>query len=91
MKLSLRTLSIYGDTRPPDFSEVARAYRIESLTVSDTRSLPAALEKMWINPQDPFLLQISVDVSANAYPKIAFGHPMTEMEPFAKPLDMEGT
>ena len=27
----------------PDFSEVARAYRIESLTVSDTRSLPTAL------------------------------------------------
>ena len=75
----------------PDFSEVARAYRIEGLTVSDTRSLPAALEKMWINPQEPFLLQVSVDVSANAYPKIAFRHPMTEMEPFAKPLDMEGT
>ena len=75
----------------PDFSEVARAYRIESLTVSDTRSLPAALEKMWANPQEPFLLQVSIDVSANAYPKIAFGHPMTEMEPFAKPLEMEGT
>ena len=75
----------------PDFSEVARAYRIESLTVSDTPSLPAALEKMWANPQAPFLLQVSIDVSANAYPKIAFGHPMTEMEPFAKPLEMEGT
>ena len=75
----------------PDFSEVARAYRIGSLTASDTRSLPAALEKMWANPQAPFLLQVSIDVSANAYPKIAFGHPMTEMEPFAKPLEMEGT
>jgi acetolactate synthase-1/2/3 large subunit len=75
----------------PDLSEVARAYRIESLTVSDALSLPAALEKMWVNPQDPFLLQISIDVSANAYPKIAFGHPMTKMEPFAKPLEMEGT
>ena len=75
----------------PDFSEVARAYRIESLTVSDTRSLPAAFEKMWTTPQKPFLLQVLIDVSANAYPKIAFGHPMTEMEPFAKPLEMEGT
>ena len=75
----------------PDFAEVARAYRIESLTVADTRSLPAALEKLWANPQAPFLLQVSIDVSANAYPKIAFGHPMTEMEPFAKPLEMEGT
>lgn len=75
----------------PDFSEVARAYRIESLTVSDTGSLPVALEKMWMNPQEPFLLQVFIDMSANAYPKIAFGHPMTEMEPFAKPLEMEGT
>jgi acetolactate synthase I/II/III large subunit len=75
----------------PDFSEVARAYRIESLTVSDTRLLPVSLEKMWDEPQEPFLLQVFVDVSVNAYPKIAFGHPMTEMEPFAKPLDMEGT
>jgi len=75
----------------PDFSKVAGAYRIESLSVSDNRSLPAALEKMWIKPQEPFLLQIYIDVSANAYPKIAFGHPMTEMEPFAKPLEMECT
>ena len=82
-----------------DFSEVARAYRIESLTVSDTRSLPAAIDKMWAKPREPFLLQVSLDVSANAYPstmlrmhsKIAFGHPMTEMEPFARPLEMEGT
>jgi acetolactate synthase-1/2/3 large subunit len=75
----------------PDFSEVAHAYRIESLTVSDARALPEAFEKMWSNPKEPFLLQVSLDVSANAYPKIAFGHPMTEMEPFAKPLEMEGT
>lgn len=75
----------------PDFSAVARAYRIESLTVSDTRSLPLAFEKMWSHPRESFLLQVFIDVSANAYPKIAFGHPMTEMEPFAKPLEMEGT
>lgn len=75
----------------PDFSEVARAYRIESLTVSDASSLSAAFEAMWSKPQEPFLLQVVLDTSANAYPKIAFGHPMTEMEPFAKPLEMEGT
>jgi len=75
----------------PDFADVARAYRIESQTVSDTRSLPDALEKMWIKPEDPFLLQVFIDVSVNAYPKIAFGRPMTEMEPFAKPTEMEGT
>jgi len=32
-----------------------------------------------------------VDTFANAYPKIAFGRPITEMEPFAKPIAMEST
>ena len=27
----------------------------------------------------------------NTYPKIAFGRPITEMEPFAQPIEMEGT
>jgi acetolactate synthase-1/2/3 large subunit len=75
----------------PDFSAVARAYGIESLTVADSLSLPAALERVWADPREPFLLQVFVDVVANAYPKIAFGHAMTEMEPFARPLEMEGT
>jgi len=83
--------STYWGYSAPDFADVANAYRIESQTVTDYQSLPLALEKMWENPQAPFLLQVFVDVSTNAYPKIAFGHPMTEMEPFAKPLEMEGT
>ena len=83
--------STYWGYSAPDFADVANAYKIESQTVTDFQYLPAALEKMWENPQAPFLLQVFVDVSTNAYPKIAFGHPMTEMEPFAKPLEMEGT
>jgi len=75
----------------PDFADVARAYRIESQSVSDIRSLPDALEKMWAKPEEPFLLQVFIDVSVNVYPKIAFGRPMTEMEPFAKPIEMEGS
>jgi len=83
--------STYWGYSAPDFAAVADAYRIESQTVTDYQSLPLALEKMWENPQAPFLLQVFVDISTNAYPKIAFGQPMTEMEPFAKPLEMEGT
>ena len=83
--------STYWGYSAPDFAAVANAYRIESQTVTDYQSLPLALEKMWENPQAPFLLQVFVDISTNAYPKIAFGLPMTEMEPFAKPLEMEGT
>ena len=83
--------STYWGYSAPDFADIANAYRIDSRSVTDYQSLPLALEKMWENPQAPFLLQVFVDVSINAYPKIAFGHPMTEMEPFAKPLEMEGT
>jgi acetolactate synthase-1/2/3 large subunit len=83
--------STYWGYSAPDFADVASAYRIESQTVTGYNPLLLALEKMWENPQAPFLLQIFADVSTNAYPKIAFGHPMTEMEPFAKPLEMEGT
>ena len=83
--------STYWGYSAPDFSDVARAYRIESQTVSDFQSLPYALENMWMKPQAPFLLQVLIDDFANAYPKIAFGHPMTEMEPFPKPQEMEGT
>lgn len=32
-----------------------------------------------------------VDTYANAYPKIAFGRPITEMEPLATPIEMEST
>ncbi|MDO9542677.1 MAG: thiamine pyrophosphate-binding protein [Kiritimatiellia bacterium] len=73
----------------PDFCAVARAYGIESLTVADANSLPAALGKMWADSRQPFLLQVSIDVSANVYPKIAFGHPLTGMEPFVKPLPIK--
>lgn len=83
--------STYWGYSSPDFADVANAYHIRSQSVMDSQSLPSALEKMWENPQAPFLLQVFVDVSVNVYPKIAFGHPLTEMEPFVKPSEMEGT
>jgi acetolactate synthase-1/2/3 large subunit len=43
-----------------------------------------------MHPREPFLLQVILDVDAIAHPKISFGQPITEMEPFVKPLDMEG-
>jgi hypothetical protein len=36
-------------------------------------------------------LEVRGATYANAYPKIAFGRPITEMEPFAKPIEMEST
>jgi acetolactate synthase-1/2/3 large subunit len=75
----------------PDFEKVAAAYGIDAKTIADESEIDAALRWMWSDPQTPALLHVMVDTTANAYPKIAFGHPITEMEPFAKPLDMEGT
>ncbi len=72
----------------PDFKEVARAYHLESRSVSEKQSLPDALAKMWADPQAPFLLEVAIDVSANAFPKIAFGRPISDMEPLAKPEDL---
>ena len=37
------------------------------------------------------LLEVGISTGANAYPKMGFGRPISEMEPFAKPLEMEGT
>lgn len=75
----------------PDFVRVASAYGIRATAISEDSQLRTGLEMLWENPSEPFLLEIKVDKSVNAFPKIAFGYPITEMEPFAKPLDMEGT
>jgi acetolactate synthase-1/2/3 large subunit len=75
----------------PDFEKVAAAYGIPASTVDQPEQVPGALENLWKDPSAPQLLQVMVDTYANAYPKIAFGRPMTEMEPFFKSLAMEST
>lgn len=75
----------------PDFEKVAKAYDIDALTVYEQDDIDHALEKMWKSSELPFLLQVMVDPFTNCYPKIAFGKPITEMEPFSKPIEMEGT
>ena len=75
----------------PDFVQVARAYGIQACTVENSSDVQDALKQLWRDPQSPFLLQVVIGTFDNAYPKIAFGRPLTEMEPLAKPLDMEGT
>jgi acetolactate synthase-1/2/3 large subunit len=75
----------------PNFSSVAGAYDIPSARVQATEELDAACARMWSDPAQPFLLEVLIDPLANAYPKMAFGRPISEMEPFAKPVEMEGT
>jgi acetolactate synthase-1/2/3 large subunit len=75
----------------PDFAQVASAYGIPALTIDAETDVDQALAWFWKEPNAPALLQVMVDTYANAYPKIAFGRPITEMEPFATPVGMEST
>jgi len=86
-----RYQSTYWGYSTPDFCRVAQAYGINGCSISKSGEVEHALERMWEDPSTPFLLEVAIDTFANAYPKIAFGHPMTEMEPFASPIAMEGT
>ena len=75
----------------PDFTRVAEGYGIAARTVQDPAGVCGALQWLWADPSAPALLQVMISPKANAYPKLAFGRTMDEMEPQATPLDMEGT
>lgn len=74
----------------PDFTKVAQAYGIDGATISTESEITSGLMKMAATPK-AFLLQVMVDAFTNVYPKLAFGLPMSEMEPFARPMEMEST
>ena len=73
----------------PDFVRVAQAYNIAGSRIELPSDVPKGLQLLWQNIEEPYLLEVMIDTNANVYPKIAFGHPLTEMEPFVKPLAME--
>jgi acetolactate synthase-1/2/3 large subunit len=79
------------DYDAPDFERVAKGYGIDASTVATTEAIPQALEAFWRDPLEPFLLQVMIDTYTNVYPKLAFGKEISDMEPFAKPIEMEGT
>jgi acetolactate synthase-1/2/3 large subunit len=75
----------------PNFELVASGYGIAARTTELPDDIDECMRWLWEDPEQPALLQVMVDTYANAYPKIAFGRPITEMEPFAKPIEMEST
>jgi acetolactate synthase I/II/III large subunit len=75
----------------PDFEHVARAYGLKAATVSEAACVADAAAWLADTGDGPALLQVLVDTYTNALPKIAFGHPITEMEPFVTPLGQEST
>jgi len=87
--------SRYAATRwgysAPDFKAVAQAFGIDAGLIEHPREIDAGLAGLWKTPEGPSLLHVKIPLQANVYPKVAFGRPLTEMEPFAKPLEMEET
>ena len=88
-----RYQSTYWGYDAPDFSKVAIAYGIDAMTIENKDEIVNAVNWLWNdeNENKPQLLQVMIDPHTNTYPKIAFGRPITEMEPFAKPIAMEAT
>ena len=74
----------------PSFVAVANAYGIAGRRVEEPAEVAGAVAEMWAD-ESPYMLEVAVDLGANAYPKIAFGHPISEMEPFVAPRAMEST
>jgi len=65
----------------PDFTKVALAYNIESCSISTTEEIETGLAKLWEDPTQPFLLEVSLDIHTNVFPKMMYGSPITKMEP----------
>jgi acetolactate synthase-1/2/3 large subunit len=86
-----RYQSTFWGYSAPDFERVAQAYGIPAKTCREPGEVSVAANWLMDDSKEPALLQVMVDTFANAYPKVAFGRPISEMEPFAKPIEMEST
>ena len=86
-----RYQSTYWGYSAPNFEAVAEAYSIKAKTIDQEVQIQDALNWLWSDDTTPALLQVMVAPDLHVYPKIAFGRPITDMEPFAKPTEMEGT
>jgi acetolactate synthase-1/2/3 large subunit len=86
-----RYQSTYWGYTAPNFEEIATAYGIAAKTIANSDEIDAGVSWLWEKNDEPVLLQVMVSVQMNVYPKIAFGKPISEMEPFAQPIGIEST
>ncbi|GAB3777532.1 thiamine pyrophosphate-binding protein [Spirosoma horti] len=88
-----RYQSTFWGYTAPDFEKVAIAYGLQAVTLEKEEDVAEAVN--WFSDDTADikgkLLQVMIDPYANAYPKIAFGKPLTEMEPQSEPIAMEST
>jgi len=74
------TSTVWGYSAP-NFVAVANAYGIAASAIEHAEQIKDALQKMWADPNEPYLLEISLNIHTNVYPKMLFGNPITNMEP----------
>jgi acetolactate synthase I/II/III large subunit len=82
-----RYQSTFWGYSAPNFCEISKAYGIDACMIGNKDDVTRGLQELWADPMNPFLVEVSIDTFANAYPKIAFGHPLSEMEPSDRPAD----
>jgi len=86
-----RYQSTYWGYTAPNFAEIATAYGISAKTLSTMDEISDAMHWLWDKSDEPALLHVMVSSQMNVYPKIAFGRPISEMEPFCLPVGIEST
>ena len=75
----------------PEFVKVSEAFGIPARLIGEKTGVQGGIEWLAQHSGGPCLLEVAIPQLTNAYPKLAFGHGLDSMEPFVKPLDMEGT
>jgi acetolactate synthase-1/2/3 large subunit len=65
----------------PSFAKIASAYEIDSFSINTSEEIETGLGKLWEDPFKPFLLEVSIDIHTNVFPKMMYGSPITMMEP----------
>jgi len=58
---------------PPSFVNIASAYEIERYYIESEEDIQNGLERMWMFPNSPFLLEVFIDTETNISPKVMFG------------------
>lgn len=74
----------------PDFIAVSKAYSVPAMRLEDVVALDKCL-KWLISSRGPSVLEVPLSIRSKVYPKLAFGRHFGEMEPEAKPIEMEST
>jgi acetolactate synthase-1/2/3 large subunit len=69
----------------PSFVRIVEAYGVQAARLESPRDAADRISWLCSDPHSPALVEVAIDITANAYPKTSFGHPLSEMEPEPDP------